>query len=428
MKSRAMPTHTHAVPPVPHVTEKQWTNWGGNQTCTPAFTVRPESEQQVVDAVRFAIKQGLPVRAYGAGHSFTPIVQTGGVLVDTEALTGVTGVDSSRNRVRLLGGTRLKDIGDPLWEKGLSLTNQGDIVQQAIAGAIATATHGSGIRQTSFSDRLRWARIVNGHGEVVEVDEHDLNRLRAAQVALGTLGIMTEVELEASPRYHLQEEVTYPHWDEIKANLADNVARHRHYSFLWCQTDESPALYELPCPPGLPMANRAYQKIYREVEVSEPEGISTTPGARVDRSYRVYDMGGMTLPFHELEYYVPAERSLEAIEAMQQLILTRYPQELYPLEVRWVKGDEGYLSPFYKRDTNVLSVSGAPGRDYWPYLRDVDALLEDFDARQHWGKIHFLTRERIEKQYPEYDKFVAVRREFDPNGIFLNDSLRQLVG
>jgi FAD/FMN-containing dehydrogenase len=92
-----------------------------------------------------------------------------------------------------------------------------------------------------------------------------------------------------------------------------------------------------------------------------------------------------------------------------------------------VKGDEGYLSPFYKRDTNVLSVSGAPDRDYWPYLRDVHALLDDFDARPHWGKIHFLTRERIRTIYPEYSKFVALRREFDPNGVFLNDSLRQLV-
>jgi FAD/FMN-containing dehydrogenase len=423
-----MPNRTDAVPSVTYVTQKQWTNWGGNQACTPAFTVRPESEDEVVDVVRFAIKQHLSVRAVGAGHSFTPIVQTGGVLINTDALTGLTGVDSFRNRVRLYGGTRIKDIGDPLWDRGLSLTNQGDIVQQSIAGAIATATHGSGIHQTSFSERLRWARIVNGHGEVVEVDEIDLNRLRAAQVAIGTLGIMTEVELQASPRYYLQEEITYPHWDEIKASLADNVANLRHYSFLWCQTNDSPELYELPCPPGLPMANRAYQKIYREVEITEPEGISTTPGARVDRSYRVYDMGGMTVPFHELEYYVPAERSLEAIEAMQQLILKKHPQELYPLEVRWVKGDEGYLSPFYKRDTNVLSVSGAPDRDYWPYLRDVDALLADFDARPHWGKVHFLTRERVEKLYPEYDKFVAVRREFDPNGIFLNDSLRQLVG
>lgn len=421
-----MPTALYATPPISFAAEKRWTNWGGNQSCTPAFTVRPTTEQEVVDVVRFAIREGLPVRAVGSGHSFTPIVQTGGILVETDALTGLTGVDTARHRVRLRGGTKIEDIGDPLWEQGLSLSNQGDIVKQAIAGALATATHGSGIQQTSFSGRLKWARIVNGHGEVVEIDETDLHRLRAAQVAIGTLGIMTEVELEAAQRYHLAEEISYPTWDEIKAGLADNIADQRHYSFLWCQTDDSPELYELPCPPGLAMANRAYQKIYREVEVTEPDGIDTTPGRRVDRSYRIYDMGGMTLPFHELEYYVPAEHGLQALEALQQLILGKHPQELYPIEVRWVKGEEGYLSPFYGRDTCVLSVSGAPDRDYWPYLRDVDALLQDFDARQHWGKIHFLTRDRVQKQYPEYDKFVAVRREFDPHGVFLNDSIRQL--
>jgi FAD/FMN-containing dehydrogenase len=423
-----MPGHTYAVPPVNYVTQKQWTNWGGNQTCTPAFTVYPQSEQEVLDTIRFAINQNLPVRPVGAGYSFTAIATTGGVMVNTDALSGLTDVDTARNRIRLRGGTRMKDIGDPLWDKGLSLTSESDASEPSICGAIATATHGSGIQQTSISERLRWARIVNGLGEIVEVGEDDLDRLRAAQVALGTLGVITEVELQASPRYHLEEEVSYPHWDEVKANLAESVANLRYYSFLWCQTDQSPELYELPCPRGLSMANRAYQKIYREVQINEPEGISTAPGARVDRSYRIYDAGGMTQRFHELEYYVPAERSLEAIEAMQNLILTKHPQELYPLEVRWVKADEGLLSPFYKRDTNVLSVSGAPGRDYWPYLRDVDALLADFDARAHWGKLHFLTRERIEKQYPEYHKFVAIRREFDPHGIFLNDSLRQLVG
>jgi FAD/FMN-containing dehydrogenase len=423
-----MSLHSSAVPALPYVTSQPWSNWGGNQTCTPAFTVYPRTEQEVLDAVRFAINQGLPVRAVGAGYSFTAIATTAGVHINTDALTGLTDVDSARNRVRLRGGTRMKHIGDPLWDKGLSLTNESDASQPSISGAIATATHGSGIQQTSISERLRWARIVNGHGEIVEVGEDDLDRLRAAQVAIGTLGVMTEVELQASPRYYLEEEVSYPHWDEVKENLAESVANLRYYSFLWCQTDESPELYELPCPRGLSMANRAYQKIYREVQVSEPEDISTAPGARIDRSYRIYDAGGVTKRFHELEYYVPAERSLEAIEAMRNLMLNKHSRELYPLEVRWVKADEGLLSPFYRRDTNVLSVSGAPGRDYWPYLRDVDALLQDFDARAHWGKLHLLTRERIEKQYPEYKKFVAIRREFDPNGVFLNDRLRQLVG
>jgi FAD/FMN-containing dehydrogenase len=422
-----MPTKLYATPPIPYETEKAWVNWGGNQSCTPAFTVAPRNEQEVVDVVRFAIREGLPVRAVGAGHSFTPIVQTGGVLIDTSALTGLTGTDTTTNRVRMLGGTRISDIGAPLWDAGLSLTNQGDIDKQSISGALATATHGSGIELGSFSSRLRWARIVNGHGEVVEVGEDDLNTLHAAQVAVGTLGIMTEVELEASPRYHIKEEITFPMWDQVKAEWDHNIANYRHYSFIWCQADDSAALYELPTPAGKSMVNRTYTKKYVAAELNEPDEIDTTLNQRADRAYRIY-AGGYMIPFHELEYYVPAENGLAAVEAMQDLLQTKHTNERYPIEVRWVKGEDAYLSPFYKRDTTVLSVSGAPGEDYWPYLRDLDALLEDFDARPHWGKIHFLTRSRVRNLYPEYDKFVAVRREFDPHGVFLNDNLRALFG
>lgn len=419
-----MSAPARAVPPIAHSTGRAWTNWGRNQSCTPAFTVHPRDEDEVVAAVRFAIRQGLPVRAVGAGYSATPVATTTGVLVRTDALAGLTDVDTARHRVRLRGGTAVKDIGAPLWDRGLSLPNEGDVGEPSISGAIATGTHGSGIHQTSMSAQLRWARIVTGRGDIVEVGEDDLDTLRAAQVAVGTLGIMTEVELQVSPRFHLEQEITFPHWDEVAALAETHVAVDRHFSFLWCQTDASPALYELPCPPGLPMANRAYQKVYREAAAPD-ETFTPDPDRPVDRAYRIFDAGGMSVPFHELEYCVPATRGMEAVAAMRELI-ARHPHELYPLEVRWVKGDDAYLSPFYGRDTTVLSVSGAPGSDYWPYLRDVDTLLSGFDARPHWGKIHFLTRDRAEKRYPQFEKFVAIRRDFDPDGVFLNDDLRRL--
>lgn len=422
-----MPKTLYPTPPIDHATEKQWTNWGGNQSCTPAYTVRPRTEEEVLDAVRFAIKEGLPVRAVGAGHSFTPLVQTGGVLMDLQGLAGVTGTDAATNRVRMFGGSRISDVGEPLWAKGMSLSNQGDIDKQAIAGAISTATHGSGIELGSFSSAVRWAKIVNGHGEIVEVGENDIRELKAAQVALGTLGIIVEVELQASPAYHINEEITYPMWDEVEKNWEQNIRDHRHYSFIWCQANDSAALYELPTPAGESMVNRTYTKKYQAAKLNEATELSSTEGARRDRAYRIY-AGGYMIPFHELEYYVPAELGLEAVKAVQDLLMTKHTDQRYPLEVRWVKGEDAYISPFYKRDTTVLSVSGAPGTNYWPYLRDLDALLEDFQARPHWGKIHFMTRERMINTFPEYDTFVQVRREFDPNGVFLNDHTRSLVG
>lgn len=413
---------------MPFETHKQWSNWGGNQSATPAFTVQPRDEQEAVDAVRFAIREGLPVRAVGAGHSFTPLVQTGGVLLDLSALTGITGVDTVRRRARAKGGTAISAFGDALWEHGLGLSNQGDIDKQSISGAIATGTHGSGIELGCFSSSLRWVKLINGLGDIVEIGEDQLNELRAAQVALGTLGIFLEVELQVIDAYHLQEQITYPTWAETRSTLDADIAGNRHYSFLWCQSEESAALYELPTPAGLDMVNRSYTKRYNAVSVDETNGgVDHTEGVRRDRSYRIYP-GGFMIPFHELEYYVPADQGVDAIETIQDLIRTVHPDQKYPMEVRWVKQDDGLLSPFYKRDTTVISVSGAPGTNYWPYLRDVDTALQAFQARAHWGKIHFLTRDRVQQLYPEYDKFIQVRRDFDPKGVFLNDHTRALLG
>ncbi|MDP9884616.1 FAD/FMN-containing dehydrogenase [Sinomonas atrocyanea] len=423
----AAPRQHLPTPSAPFETHRPWSNWGGNQTATPAFTVRPRNEQEVVDTVRFAIREGLPVRAVGAGHSFTPLVQTGGVQLDLSAVSGVTGTDTGRRRARALGGTPVHAFGDPLWEQGLALSNQGDIDKQSISGAIATGTHGSGIELGSFSSALRWVKLVDGRGDIVEIGEDQIRELRAAQVALGTLGIFLEVELEVAEAYHLQEQITYPTWEETLSTIAADIAGNRHYSFLWCQSEESAGLYELPTPAGLSMVNRSYTKRYNAVHLDEAGGaIDLTEGRRRDRSYRIYP-GGFMIPFHELEYYVPAEQGIEAVEAVQDLIRTVHPDQKYPMEVRWVKQDEGYLSPFYHRDTTVISVSGAPGTDYWPYLRDVDRTLQPYDARAHWGKIHFLTRDRVAQLYPEFDTFVQIRREFDPNGVFLNDHTRALL-
>ena len=425
--SQAASSARAATPSAPFGTDVTWTNWGGNQSATPAFTVRPRNEQEALDAVRFAIREGLPVRAVGSGHSSSPLVQTGGVLMDMSALSAITGTDVKGRRARALAGTTINAFGDPLWDQGLALGNQGDIDKQQIAGALATSTHGSGKNLGSFSSALRWVRLINGYGEIVEIGEGQLRELRAAQVALGTLGIFLEVELAVEDRYYLQEEITYPTWAETAATWQADIDGNRHYSFLWCPDDDSCELLDLPGSPGQSMANRSYTKRYNIAEVKDERETSRTEGARLDRSYRIYP-GGFTTPFHELEYFVPSEDGLAAVEAVQELIRTRHSDQKYPVEVRWVKADEGYMSQFQGRDTTVITLTTEPGTDYWPFFRDADAVLQEFEPRAHWGKIHFMTRSRLERLYPELDTFIQIRREFDPRGMFLNDHTRALVG
>ena len=402
-----------------------FTNWAGNQRCVPARRLSPSSEGEVQAAVRAAGRAGEGLRVVATGHSFSPVHLTDGTLIDLERLHGVIEIDAARRRVTALPGNTVGELGEPLWAAGLALANQGDIDAQGIAGAIGTATHGSGIRLGSLSSMLRRCRIVTGTGDVIEIDGSQPHLLNAVQVAVGMLGVMTELELEVVPAYRLAERVEHWSYEEAIGRFDEHVERHLHFSLFWCPVERSAGLYGLELDPGKPSADACYVKIYDEA----PEDVadSTTLGRRVDRSHRIYPMPEFEPNFHELEYFVPYERTKEAVGAMRELMLGSQPDAVFPLELRTVAADEAYLSPQYGTPTLVLSVSGEAGADYWGYLRDVDRLLGgEFDARVHWGKLHFLTAEQLHERYPEVQRFIEIRRELDPSGVFLNEHLRPL--
>ncbi|HEY2438811.1 MAG TPA: D-arabinono-1,4-lactone oxidase [Solirubrobacteraceae bacterium] len=400
----------------------QWRNWVGNRSFTPRWTASARGEAEVVALVQAARRRGGGVRVAGAGHSFTPVVETDGLLLDVSALNGVVGVDRERRRATALPGTLIRDFYEPLWDAGLALRNQGDIDTQQIAGAVATATHGSGTGYTSLSGVVRGVRLVTATGEVVEIGEDEPEMLRAAQVAVGMLGVMTQLELDVTDAYRLKQQVGLWPWDEVMERWDELVSNHRHFGFFWLPSEESGALYNLEGD-GEPMVDKCYVKIYDEAGPDEPD--DDTPGRLVDRCYRIYPMV-YDPNFHELEYFVPLVKGPDALQAMRALMLRSLPDSVIPLEVRTVGPDDAYLSPNYQTPTTVISVSGTPGTDYWDYLRNVDALLADFDARVHWGKLHFLTPERLHALYPQADDFIAIRRRLDPDGVFLNDHLRPL--
>ncbi len=113
---------------------------------------------------------------------------------------------------------------------------------------------------------------------------------------------------------------------------------------------------------------------------------------------------------------------------MRRLMLRWHPLSVYPLELRVVAAEDAWMSPNYQRENLVVSVSGQPGADYWPYLRACDSLFAEFSGRPHWGKLHFMTADRIARLFPRYEDFLQIRRRFDPAGVFLNDHLRPLFG
>ena len=400
-----------------------WRNWGGNQSFDYAESVNAADDAGVVKAVRTAAAQGHGIRVTGSGHSFTPIVQTDHTLLHIARISGVTSTNPDSGRASVRAGTGLADVGAPLWDAGLSLANQGDVDAQTVSGAIATGTKGSGLQFGSLSSTVRGVRLVNGQGDICTIAEDEPDLLHAAQVSVGMLGVFLDLDLQCAPAYKLREQNAVLPFDEVDQRWDEFLNGYRHFSFWWLPQEGSSAMYDLG---DLPK-DHCVVKLLTELPADTPD-VEAEPGARTGRAHLIYPDATIDARFHELEYMVPAEHGRVALETVRALMLTRHADQISPVQIRWQKADNAYLSAQYQRNTVSVSVSGKPGTTYEPFLRELDHELQQFDARPHWGKVHYLTRDRVEALYPKYDDFQRIRREFDPDGIFLNPHLRELFG
>jgi FAD/FMN-containing dehydrogenase len=404
-----------------------WRNWVGNQSCVPLYKGAPSSEAELADMMARANAQGLNIRCAGSGHSFTPIVATGGLLLTLAGMTGIRAIDTERQRVTVSAGTRISEVGRALKSAGLSLVNQGDIDTQAVAGALCTGTHGTGARLSNMASQIIAMRLVQPDGEILTVDERDMEMLHASRVAVGTLGVISEITLQAMPAYNLHERLWRDDFETCMERYDELAATHRHFGFFWCPVPESRHLYCLPDTAAVSSTNKT-------ADVCEIKVMDITEAPPMESAFERIAYSSDIYPieyvpnFHELEYAVPVEHGKDALRDVRELMLTRHTNCIYPIEFRFTAGDPAWMSPFHHQDSVTLSVSGGPGIDYWDYLRDVDAILRRYNSRPHWGKMHFLDAEDVTALYPKAEDFRALRRRLDPAGVFLNDHLRALLG
>lgn len=404
-----------------------WRNWVGNQSCISRYKAAPTNEAQLAEMVHEADAQDLPIRVAGSGHSFTPVVGTSGLRLSLAGMSGILGREG--NRVTVAAGTRIGDVGRALKGMGLSLANQGDIDTQAVAGAFSTGTHGTGATLGCLASQVAGLRLVQPDGSILVVDGQDPDLLAAAQVSLGTLGIISEMTLETMPAYNLHEKLWRDDFETCMEQHDELAATHRHFGFFWCPMPESRYLYCLGDTADAPLTTTTNTADVCEMKVMDITDLPEmqSPYENIAYSSDIYPIEYVP-NFHELEYAVPVEHGKAAVRAVRELMLTKHTKCIFPIEYRFTAGDGAWLSPFHRQDSVTVSVSGHPGFDYWDFLRDVDAILRQFHARPHWGKLHFLDTEDVTALYPRADDFRALRRKLDPNGRFLNEHVAMLLG
>ncbi len=427
-----------------------WTNWAGEQRCAPTAIERPSSEDQLVELVARAASDGLQVRAIGSGHSFTDIVCTDGVLIETSALKAVLDVDPARRRVTVQAGIKLHDLGLALAEHGLALENQGDIDAQALGGAIATATHGTGARFPNISARVVAMRLVAESGEVLELtEESDPEGLLAARVSLGSLGIVSAITLQCVPLYTLHRHDQPLPLDDVLARLDEHVEGNDHFEFFLFPFTRTAAVRRMRRSEEQPRPTAEWKRRLQEDLIQNKLlGLMCRTGRRVpsrvpqlnrlmtrgltesqvqDRAYRVYATK-REVRFTETEYAIPRERAREALERSLELIERRRLPILFPFEVRFAAADDAFLSPAYERETCYIAAHQYAGMEFESFFRGFEAIMDEHGGRPHWGKRHYQTAATLCERYPEWERFQAVRARLDPKGTFVNDYTRRVLG
>ncbi len=423
------------------MTATTWTNFAGDQTCTPAVFAQPTTR----DGVRHAIRGAASVRVAGGGHSFTDAVLTDGTLLSLRRLSRVLDIDTASGLVRCEAGITLGALSAVMWDAGLAFANLGDIDVQSVAGACATATHGTGAALGNLSTGLRSVELVLASGDVVELDGGDA--LRAARVSIGALGVVTAVTLQAVPAFTLSGVDTTEPVEDVLASLEQRTTAHDHFGFFtfghsplamtktWDRVDAPPA------PPSravewledVVLTNYAYWGACR-VARARPAWIpainrlcSRLSGTtrRVDRSYRIFATP-RRVPITEMEYAIPRAAAAEAVRAVRA-VAARHPVPV-PIEVRFVAPDDAFLSPAGGRDTCYIAVHQFAGLQWDAYFREVEALLVALGGRPHWGKRHFRRSADLAPAYPEWDRFQAVRDELDPSRVFTNAYVARVLG
>ena len=393
---------------------EQWKNWSGLVQWSPELVARPEDESDVIDVVREAAAAGRQVRAAGTGHSFTPLCATDGVTMMLSRMSGVVGTDREHGRATVRGGSKLYQLHEPLRQAGLAMTNLPDIDRQALAGAIATATHGTGRALGSLSTQITGARIVTGSGEVIECSRQRRPEvLKAAQVSLGCLGIFTELTLELVPAFRLHEKTAIAPFEQCIGELEQQTRSNRHFEFFWVANRDACLVKSL----NVTDEREDYERYDDETRLT---------GERVGPSGDVFPSLRNTR-FNEIEYSVPEERGPDCFRELRELMTGKHKAITWPLEYRTVAADDAYLSPMYERPTVTLSLHQAARLEHRHFFADAEAVFRNHQGRPHWGKIHSLDAKQLRELYPEWEAFAKVRAELDPKGVFLNDHLREVL-
>lgn len=416
--------------------ERTRTNWAGNVTYRASALAHPTS----TDELQRLVASTPRLTALGSRHSFNTIADTDAVQVSLQDLPPVLDIDTSRRVVRVAAGMTHSQVAAGLEARGWALGNLASLPHISTAGAVATGTHGSGVRNPSLAQAVVGLDVVRASGELAHVDASSPDgALDAHRVAIGALGVVTAVELAIEPTFQVATTVHLDlPWDAVAAQfdqvMSDAYSVSMFTSFddrgarqVWVKhrTDEPAPTVDLVALGARPATGPVHPGENDPAGVTEQGGVPGPWAERLPHFRSTFTPS--TGAEIQAEYLIPAASAVAALEALRPLEPVFAPI-LIAAEIRTIAPDTAWLAPSSGRQSvgihftfrrDAAAVAAAVSR--------IEEVLTPFDPRPHWGKVSGVSVERLHEAYPRLSDFAAVARDVDPTGRFRNAYLARVL-
>lgn len=427
-----------------------WRNWAGNVSARPARQAAPASVGELAEAVRRAAEDGLRVKAVGTGHSFTSVAATDGLLIRPHLLTGIRAIDRDGMTVTVEAGTPLRRLNTALAREGLSLTNMGDIMEQTVAGAVSTGTHGTGRASASLAAQITALELVTADGSVLTCSARENPEVfAAARIGLGALGVLSAITFRVEPVFLLTAREEPMSLSRVLTDFDQLWSENEHFEFYWfphterCHTKRNNRSAGPERPVGRVgawieeefLSNGVWQAanlVGRAFPATVPAIARTASRAWSARSYTDLPYKVFTSPrrvrFVEMEYAVPRAAVTDVLCELKAAVDRSGLRVSFPVEVRTAPADDIPLSTASGRDSAYVAVHMFRGTPYRPYFTAAERIFTAHEGRPHWGKVHTRDAGHLARLYPHFGEFTALRDRLDPQRLFHNDYLRRVLG
>jgi xylitol oxidase len=409
-------------------------NWSGSHTFAATVLHEPTS----IDELQRIVAGAAKIHALGSRHCFNDIADSA-ELVSLARMPRELTVNADRSTVTIDAGMTYGELGVALERAGLAIHNMASLPHISVAGAVATATHGSGDRCGNLSTAVAGMELVTSSGDIVQLRRGDAD-FNGAVVHLGALGVVTRLTLDVEPSYRMAQQVFRNlAWDAFDHHFDELTSAGYSVSFF---TDYGETIAELWIKDRVDDAHPfRLREHYLEALASD---IDIHPVPRLDAANCTVQRGEVgcwadRLPHFRVdavpasgneiqtEFMIGRQHAVQAVQALR-LIAPHFIDHIWTAEIRTVAADDLWMSTAYGHDIVCLHFSWFfEPEEIARFLPIVQETLTPFSPRPHWGKVNTLPGAEVNARYPKHADFIALANRLDPRGAFRNDYLERTV-